>query len=620
MTKARLRFFGVSILFALAALFLALPAMGAPKSHTVLQPDTIEVGDTAMLTLIVTPGNDVSAATLPALPSGLALVGQGLSPSFQITVVNGQMQQTVSARAQFRIRASREGTFTIGPPSATSGAVRVPGDRVTLKVVAKGSLPQQQFNPFDPFGMLGGNNPFQMDQPQQQPDFEPVFPIDSRYNLEHAPNSGTFLHAAVDKTQAVVGEQITLSVWVYADVTQQDPELSDPHEVGTSEFLRQSIMKDQSTIERTAYAKVGGRTYAVALLRKYALFPLHAGELDITPMRIRTSRGGERQSEPLKVRVTEPPMEHRPAGYVVGDVGRFTVTADVTPRDVERGAAISVTVDVTGIGNVPSALVVPARPGVTWLEPEVKDDMHVLDAQTAGAPDTWGGSRHFSYVVEPKKEGDVDLGEITLSFYDPRTKAYDVARAALGVVHVKPGAALPPPDDTKPLPNMPGLRKQMGATRGAEAHLDDSSVFFGLLAMPSALFGIALGTRRAARSWKERAAERKASPMSELKTRMRAAGSAIEGDDARAIDGATIRVLESAAVAYAGVNVRGVGGEEIASVLTRAGVSSDDAGELRDLLEACAAARFSPDGAELGEARKRAERANALVKKLAGGP
>lgn len=609
----------VSILVALAALLVALPASAAPKTRTSLQPDTIEVGETTTLTLTVSPGNDVSSAALPALPSGLSLVGQGLSPSFQISIANGQVQQVVVARAQFRIRANREGTFTLGPPSATSGSARVPGDRVTLKVVARGSLPQQRFDPFDPFGLLGGNNPFNQ-QMDQTPEFEPTFPIDPKYNLDHARDTGTFLHATVDKSQAVVGEQVTLAVWVYADVTQQDPELSDPHEVGTSDFLRQSIMKDNATIERTAYAKVGGRTYAVALLRKYALFPLRAGELDITPMRIRTSRGGERQSEPLKVRVTEPPMDHRPAGYVVGDVGRFTVTADVTPREVERGAAISVTVDVTGIGNVPSSLVVPARPGVTWLDPEVKEDVHVLDEKIAGAPDLWGGSRHFSYVVSPTKEGDVDLGEISLSFYDPRTKAYDVARAALGTVHVKPGTAEPPPDDTKIFANMPAVRKQMAQARAIEAHLDDSNVFFGLLVMPSALFGLALGGRRAARAWKESAAERKASPMAELRNRLRALDAAMDGDDARAVDGATIRVLESAAVAHAGVNVRGVGGEAIASVLTRAGVSADDAGELRDLLESCAAARFSPDGAELDEARKRAARARALTSKLEGGP
>lgn len=605
----------VAFVVMLAALVVALPARAAPSLRTMIQPDTIEVGDSATLTLLVVPGDQVTAAQLPAVPSGLSVTGQGISPSFQITVSNGQMNQVVSARATFRIQGIREGTYTVGPPSVVSGGARLTGERQTLRVVPKGSIPRKQFDPFDPFGLLGGGNPFQMDQPPAL-DFEPSYPIDPKLNLDRPRDPGTFLHATVDKTQAVVGEQITLSVYVYADVTQADPDLSDPHEVGTSDFLRHSLLKNEANIERSGYARVGGRTYAVALLRKYALFPLRAGELEITPMRLRVGRGGERSSETLKVRVTEPPVEHRPAGYTIGDVGRFTVTADVAPREVERGAAISVNVEVSGVGNVPSALTVPARPGVTWLEPEVKDDMKVLEGEQ------WGGTRRFSYVVEPKKEGDIDLGEIAVSFYDPRAKSYDVARAALGVVHVKPGAAQATPDEAKVLANMPPLRKEMGATKTAENHLDDSNVFWGLLAMPTLLFGAAVGTRRAARRLKERAAERKTSPGAELKQRLRALQAAVDGDDGRAIDGASIRVLEAGATAHAGVNVRGVGGEAIVSVLTRAGVASDTAAELRDLLDACAAARFSPDGVDVEEARKRAARARAVVEKLehGGGP
>jgi hypothetical protein len=65
--------------------------------------------------------------------------------------------------------------------------------------------------------------------------------------------------------------------------------------------------------------------------------------------------------------------------------------------------------------------------------------------------------------------------------------------------------------------------------------------------------------------------------------------------------------------------VRGVGGEAVASVLERAGVDKRTATELRDLLEDCAAARFSPDGVEVDEARDRATRARALVDRLAHG-
>ena len=114
-------------------------------------------------------------------------------------------------------------------------------------------------------------------------------PDRSALNLDRARDSGSFLHAIVDKTQAVVGEQITLSVYVYADVTGSDPELSDPHEVGTSDFLRQSLLKNDAHDRAHRVRARRGHTYMVALLRKYALFPLHAGELEITPMRLRTS-------------------------------------------------------------------------------------------------------------------------------------------------------------------------------------------------------------------------------------------------------------------------------------------------------------------------------------------
>jgi hypothetical protein len=604
----------VSIVIAAFAFFFATSALAASQ-RTTLSPDTIEAGESAMLVMTVQPGDQATDPQL-SVPAGLTVLGKTVSPSFQISISNGHMTQIVSTRVMFRVRADREGRFTLGAPTVVAGGQRVIGDRTTLRVVARGSLAQRPPDPLDPFGMFGGGNPFQQfDQPQIDLP-EPTLPIDPRFNLPAARDSGIFLHATVDKTQAVVGEQVTLTIWVYADITETDPELSDPHEVGTSEFLREAI-SIPSTVERAGFARAGGRTFAVAMLRKWALFPLHAGVLDITPMQVDIGRRGARSSEALSVRVTEPPMDHRPAGYAVGDVGHFALSADVTPREVERGAAVSVVVDLSGWGNLPSSLTVPARPNVTWLDPEVKNDVKVLDEKTAGAPDVWGGSRTFSYIVTPQKEGDVDLGDISVSFYDPRTRSYGTARATLGTIHVKPGANAPPvADESKPFVNMPPLRDAMSGVRANEPRLDDSRAFFGLLLMPTALFGIAVSARRAAKKFAERSRERKTSPLADLKQRVRALDDARAADDGRAIDGATIRVLESAAVAHASVNVRGVGGEAVASVLTRAGVDAESATELRDLLEACAAARFSPEGVELVDAKKRAERASALVARL----
>ena len=79
---------------------------------------------------------------------------------------------------------------------------------------------------------------------------------------------------------------------------------------------------------------------------KVALFPLRAGELEVGPMRVTiksTLRGartqGARESEALRIHVTDPPIATRPPGYEVGDVGRFALTATVEPRTAEVGGA-----------------------------------------------------------------------------------------------------------------------------------------------------------------------------------------------------------------------------------------------------------------------------------------
>ena len=247
----------VAVLSACIVALAAWPALAGPRqTRTSLSPDTIEVGDTTTLSFTVSPGEDASDPEL-VVPNGVSVVGKMVSPSFQITVVNGQISQAVSARAIFRLRAAREGTFALGAPSVLFGASRVNGDRSTLRVVARGTLPrQQQPDPLDPFGMFGRNNPFQQFD-QQQPEIEPTYPVDPRFALPAPRDDGIFLHATLDKTHAVVGEQVTLSIWVYADVTERDPELGDPHEVGTSEFLRQALLNPNSTIERSAFARAG---------------------------------------------------------------------------------------------------------------------------------------------------------------------------------------------------------------------------------------------------------------------------------------------------------------------------------------------------------------------------
>ena len=208
---------------------------------------------------------------------------------------------------------------------------------------------------------------------------------------------------------------MTLTVYLYEDPYQHQGRPADVHEANALDFLKRSLLEDETRAVGVGIAKVGGRAWNVKLVRKSALFPLKAGRLVIDPMSLTLPRArvGLRESERLTVDVSEPPVKGRPPGYQLGDVGDFAMTATVNPRTLVQDGAVGVTLELRGTGNLPSKLPLPTIPGVEWLEPQMNEK---LGGQ---AEDRFGGTRTFAYVVRFYKPGTIDLGEVRLSFYDP---------------------------------------------------------------------------------------------------------------------------------------------------------------------------------------------------------
>ncbi len=330
-----------------------------------------------------------------------------------------------------------------------------------------------------------------------------------------------------------------------------------------------------------------------------------------TMVRPRSVAGQPRTTEELHVHVTEPPLAGRPAGYSLGDVGHFALAAQVQPREIEAGGAVGVHVELSGTGNLPGTLTPAAREGVEWLAPEVHDDLG------PAGHDLYGGKRSFDFVVRVNKTGNVDLGSLALPFWDPEQKHYEVARAALGSVHVTaaPGAA-PVAEAAEPI--LPGLPPQRDTLQGTGEHrrfADDTEVFWiaGIGAWPFA-FGVAfvgrVANRRVRRAWRGR----RASPATDLKERVALAHAACGGKDAREADAAIARALEAATVVHAGVSVRAAVGGEVALRLERAGVAHEAAASVADLLRECEAARFSPDATDVVAVRDRWIRAQGAIR------
>ena len=92
------------------------------------------------------------------------------------------------------------------------------------------------------------------------------------------------------------------------------------------------------------------------------------------------------------------------------------------------------TAQLKGVGNVPSHITPPEQNGIEWLEPSIRGEVEPKGTSV-------GGERTFRWTVRVDKVGEVDLGELSLPYFDPTTDRYEIARAVLGKLTVTPRRA-----------------------------------------------------------------------------------------------------------------------------------------------------------------------------------
>jgi BatD DUF11 like domain len=619
----------VCVAIALAVPVVARAQTSSPQMQVQPDAETVGVGDLVHVQMSMTSTDEMPSDPQIGATPGFALQGQNASGQTRFVANGFRMEHTYTLTVEWALQAQRAGAFALGPPTAVVGATRYAGQKVTIHVVPAGQAPHRPhspsqrpapfgLSPFDPWrGLFPG-----VDDGSQNGAQEPSgIPLDPKLALDAARGTYFFLHATVDKTTAVIGEQVTFTVYQYADVSsgeiQADPD--GVHDPQVADFVRHPLIPEDQEPTTAGFASIGGRTWQVKIVRRWALFPLHLGDLAIGPMSLtlalpRAAAGQPRTTETFVIHVAEPPLASRPAGFSVGDVGRFTLAAQVQPREVEQGGAVDVQVDLSGTGNLPEAIEPPARDGVEWLAPEVHS---ALGPTAQGA---YGGKRSFDFVVHIKRAGTVDLGELSLPYWDPELRKYSVARAALGTLRVKPTTAAAQTQADAPaerLGGLPPLRDGLESVKVAKKHWDDSPLFwlFGVGGGPLS-FGVAVGSRAAARRAQQAWRRRTMSPIAELKERLAAVRAACERSDPRAIDATITRALEAAAVVHAKVGVRGALGAEVVGRLERAGVAPRLAVSISGLLGECEIGRFAPEAADVDASRARAARALEFIADL----
>jgi hypothetical protein len=608
-----------------AAVALSASAQAALQVQTGVSSQRVGVGETFIVQLTVTSdgqNNQLTDAHLP-LPPGMTADRPSASPQSRMSIINGVMSQSSGVTVTWTVTASKVGSFRVGPPSVTFAGERAQGNPIPVEVVAGstggGQRARRSADPFDFMNQFGlGNSPFPPgfnfkspfdDDSSDQQDQLPSYPEELR--LDKAPDPIAFARATVTPDHVYVGQQVTLKVFAYGG--RGEYSLGNLNEPSHADFLAFDSTPDQF---KAYLVPVGGTRYIAGKLRELPLFPLHAGTLRAGDMKMGFSGRGYppsgpnlgllRESNWADVIVSEPPLRNRPPGYKIGDVGEYTLTANVEPREIMAGEAVSVVATLSGIGNVPFKIQTPEHQGVEWLEPSLTEKIEVPNGVVQG-------SRSFSYVVKISDPGQLDLGEVTLPYYNPKHRDYAIARAVLGTINVKPNPnAKSAADDAKPddrLANVLKPRDALGSYPALQKPLADGWRFWaGLFFAPFGMVlagGLVSATARA----REKMRERGSSLGAQLDTALREARELAKTDTPGSVN-AVERAVFLAIELKLGLKARAILKTELASALTERGLPSSRAQSLAGILEDCDALRFvgAASGVDPAELAQRANK------------
>ncbi|MEP7049385.1 MAG: BatD family protein [Pseudomonadota bacterium] len=588
---------------AVSAVLAVSQAARAAQVQTAVSSQRVGVGESFIVQLTATSDTDVqvSDARLP-LPPGMSAGQPNASRSSQVKIMNGQMSQQIRVTLTWNVTANKAGSFRVGPPSALVSGERVQGNPIPMQIVT-GSTGAGQPTPqrgFDPFGMFGGNSPFPPgfnfrspfddDTDERQQAEEPSYPEELR--VDKPPDPVAFVRATLTPDHVYVGQQVVLRVFAYGGHGPYS--LGSMTEPSHADFLAFDGSPDQF---KAYLVPSAGTRYIAGKLRELPLFPLHAGKLRAGHMKMEfTGRGymrdqntgTERESNWAEVTVIEPPLEGRPAGYKVGDVGDYKLTATVEPREIMAGEAVSVVATLSGVGMVPFKIQTPEQPGVEWLEPSLSEKVEVTNGQVQG-------SRTFGYVVKVTNSGKLELGDLTLPYFNPKKRQYVTARAELGSLNVKVNpngkavSANAKPDDR--LANVLTPRDALGPYPSLRAPLTDRTGFWATLLLAPFGMVVAGGAVSVATRVRGRLRERGASLSAQIDSALREARSLAKTDVAGSV-GASERAVFLAIEARLGLKARAILKSDLAKTLTERGLPRARAEALAKLLEDCDTLRF----------------------------
>lgn len=429
-----------------------------------------------------------------------------------------------------------------------------------------------------------------------------------------------FLYAVADKSEAYVGEQVTVTWMLY---TRSEVLKFEPKPPSLDGWWTE-ILYEPDAYFTYQEDLVGGVPYVVAIVSKRALFPTRPGRLEVVPFRAKVAslttaagRSRELSSEPLYIKV-KPLPDGAPAGFDPTYVGKFSVDSSVDRNEIDASESLTLTVKVKGQGAIRRTRAPRLDvAGFTFRAP--RDTQDSVDLSSGVVQ----GERDYRYWTTPTKGGQLTIPAIELPYFDPASGTYQVARSRPIPVLVKgdPGK-LVQSDNTSSHENLIPRDIRLihdGSSISSRTlpRLYQSPWFWPMAGVPPLAFVMILGTDRVRqRLKKETPRSRLRRARGRARKHFRVAEIHLRGNRPAKFFGELSRVLYDHIEERIGQPVQSMTRDELRAFLAEKGFSDSTIKQIDHSLETFDFARFAPSAAGAGEMRSALRQLRDLLRRI----
>ena len=389
-------------------------------------PSHVSVGEQFRLTYTINT-QDVDNFRAGNFPDAFeVLMGPSTSRQSSFQMVNGHTTSSSSITFTYIVCANKNGTFTIPPAQIRCDGKVVKSNSVKINVSGR-----QQ-------AQRGGGGGGYDDEPQMRP------------SGSHITGSDLFIKVSANKQRVHEQEPILLTYKVYTlvQLTRLDGKMPDLKGFHTQEVQ----LPQQKSFKVETY---NGRPYRTVTWSQYVMFPQMTGKLEIPSITFDGTvvmqnrdidpfeaffNGGSGYVE-MKKKIKAPgitiqvdPLPNRPADFS-GGVGKFNISAQLTPASIKTNDAVTLRVIVSGVGN----LKLIKEPVVVFPKDFDRYDAKVTD-KTKLTANGVEGSMIYDFIAVPRNAGKYEIPPVKFVYYDTSTNKYATIESKGFSLNVAQGA------------------------------------------------------------------------------------------------------------------------------------------------------------------------------------